>query len=199
MINLAILIFDDVEVLDFSGPYEVFSVTKNDEEKEVFNVFNVAESEDIVKARNGYLVKPNYSLASCPRPEILLIPGGYGTRKEMHNVHLIDWIKQMSGECKLVLSVCTGSLLLAKAGLLDGLEATTHHGALDLLAKTGLQTKVVSNRKFVDNGTVITSAGISAGIEMSLHVVLKLLGSETASRTAKYMEYDCWENLAKEN
>src|SRR5262249_42718264 len=116
-------------------------------------------------------------------------PGGQGTRREMHNALLIDWIRQASGKAELVLSVCTGALLLAKAGLLDGLEATTHHGALDLLQQTAPKTKVHLDRRFVDNGRVICSAGIAAGIDMSLYVVGRLLGKEVALKTARQMEY----------
>jgi transcriptional regulator GlxA family with amidase domain len=120
---------------------------------------------------------------------VLLIPGGQGTRKEMHNPALIDWIREASTKAELVLSVCTGALLLAKAGLLDGLEATTHHGAIDLLRQTASKTTVHADRRFVDNGRVVCSAGIAAGIDMSLHVVSRLLGQEVAMKTARQMEY----------
>jgi transcriptional regulator GlxA family with amidase domain len=107
----------------------------------------------------------------------------------LHNIALIDWIKQASAKAELVLSVCTGALLLAQAGLLDGLEATTHHGSVDLLRQIGPQTKVHDDRRVVDNGRVICSAGIAAGIDMSLHVVGRLLGNDVAGKTAKQMEY----------
>jgi len=107
----------------------------------------------------------------------------------MHNPALTDWIKARSQEAELVLSVCTGALLLAKAGLLDGLEATTHHGAIDLLRQTAPKTTVHPDHRIVDNGWVVCSAGIAAGIDMSLHVVGRLLGKEVAEKTAKQMEY----------
>jgi transcriptional regulator GlxA family with amidase domain len=134
-------------------------------------------------------VNPHHCLLDCPQPDLLLVPGGQGTRKEMHNPILIDWIKQAYLRAELVLSVCTGALLLAKAGLLDGLEATTHHSAIDLLRQTAPQTKVHADRRFVDNGKVVCSAGIAAGIDMSLHVVGRLLGRDVAEKTAKQMEY----------
>src|SRR4029077_9296586 len=109
-------------------------------------------------------------------------PGGQGTRKEMHNPAIIDWIRQASEKAELVLSVCTGSLLLAKAGLLDRLESTTHHGAIDLLRQTAPTATIHSDRRFVDNGRIICSAGIAAGIDMSLHVVAKLLGNDVAMK-----------------
>lgn len=185
--NLALLIFDDVEVLDFCGPFEVFSVANRFAER-AFNVFTVAERSPVI-ARNGLSVNSHYALADCPRPDILLMPGGQGTRAEMHNAPLVEWIKKTAGNAELVLSVCTGALLLAKAGLLEGLEATTHHGAIELLRQVAPNTTVHSDRRFVDNGRVICSAGIAAGIDMSLHVVGKILGEEVAMKTSRQMEY----------
>lgn len=186
--NLAILLFDDAEVLDFCGPFEVFSVACNQTESPSFNVFTVAENSP-VKARNGLSVNPDYTLEDCPTPDLLLIPGGIGSRKEMNNKPLTDWIGRTAESAELVLSVCTGALLLGKAGLLDGLETTTHHVAYDLLRGVVPSATVHENRRFVDNGRVITSAGIAAGIDMSLHVVERLLGSDIASATANHMEY----------
>ena len=187
--NLAILIFEDVEVLDFCGPFEVFSVANRFTDPPAFRVFAVAERPGPVLTRGGLSVNPLHRLADCPRPDLLLVPGGQGTRREMHNAVLTDWIEARSQEAELVLSVCTGALLLAKAGLLDGLEATTHHGAIDLLRETAPKTTIHSDRRFVDNGRVVCSAGIAAGIDMGLHVVGRLLGRELAENTARQMEY----------
>ncbi len=187
--TLTILIFDDVEVLDFCGPFEVFSVANRFTDSSAFNVLTVAENGGPVVTRGGLSVNPHHRTADCPRPELLLVPGGQGTRKEMHNPVLIDWIKQVSSKAELVLSVCTGALLLAKAGLLDGLETTTHHGAIDLLRQTAPKATVLADRRFVDNGRVVCSAGIAAGIDMSLHVVSRLFGKEVAEKTARQMEY----------
>ncbi len=187
--NLAILIFEDVEVLDFCGPFEVFSVANHFTDPPAFNVFTLAEKPGPVLTRGGLSVNPHYRLADCPQPDVLLVPGGQGTRKEMHNAVLIDWIKARSQEAELVLSVCTGALLLAKAGLFDGLAATTHHGAMELLRQVAPKTTVHADRRFVDNGRVVCSAGIAAGIDMSLHVVARLLGSDVAEQTARRMEY----------
>lgn len=187
--NLAILIFDEVEVLDFCGPFEVFSVANRFTDSPAFHVFTVAEKPGPVLTRGGLSVNPHKCLANCPRPDLLLIPGGQGTRKEMHNPALIDWIRQASSEAELVLSVCTGALLLAKAGLLDGLEATTHKGAIDLLREVAPRTTIQADRRFVDNGRMVCSAGIAAGIDMSLHVVARLVGREVAEKTARQMEY----------
>lgn len=187
--NLAIVLFADVELLDFCGPFEVFSVAGRHPDPPAFNVFTVAESPGPVTARNGLSVNPTYCLADCPTPNLLLVPGGLGTRKEMHNPAMIEWIRHMADCVELVMSVCTGALLLGKAGLLDGLEATTHHVAYELLREITPTTTVHEDRRFVDNGKVITSAGIAAGIDMSLHVVSRLLGREVAEATAHHMEY----------
>jgi len=188
--NVAILIFDEVEVLDFCGPFEVFSVTGRAKAQASFNVYTVAENLRAVIARNQLSVNPRYDFTNCPAPDLLVVPGGWGTRQQMNHPPIIDWIKQTAANAELVLSVCTGALLLAKAGLLEGLSATTHHGAIELLRQTAPNTKVVTDRRFVDNGKIILSAGISAGIDMSLHVVARLFGEPEAVATAKYMEYD---------
>jgi transcriptional regulator GlxA family with amidase domain len=188
--NVAILIFDDVEVLDFCGPFEVFSVTGRQKSQTPFKVHTIAEKRGPILARNQLSVNPHHALSDCPTADILVVPGGWGTRQQMNNPPLISWIRETALKAELVLSVCTGALLLAKAGLLEGLTATTHHGALDLLRQTAPRTAVVADRRFVDNGKIILSAGISAGIDMSLHVVARLLGTEEAVATAKYMEYE---------
>jgi transcriptional regulator GlxA family with amidase domain len=183
------LVFDDAEVLDFCGPFEVFSVAGRDQDPRPFRVVLAAERRGPVRARNGLSVNPDCTLADCPRPDVLLVPGGQGTRKLMHHAAVVNWVRDRAAEAELLLSVCTGALILAQAGLLDGLEATTHHGALDLLRKTTPGVLVREGVRFVDNGPVITSGGIAAGIDMSLHVVGRLLGTEVAAETARYMEY----------
>jgi transcriptional regulator GlxA family with amidase domain len=188
--NVAIFIFDEVEVLDFCGPFEVFSVTGSQDGSNPFNVYTVAEERRPVIARNNFSINPRYSIRDCPPPNILLIPGGLGTRREMNNRSILGWIKGCAQKTELVLSVCTGSLVLAKAGLLEGLTATTHHLALPALKKVAPNTVIDETKRFVDNGNVIISAGVSAGIDMSLHVVAKLLGKEKAEETARYMEYN---------
>jgi transcriptional regulator GlxA family with amidase domain len=194
--EVAILIFDDVEVLDFCGPFEVFAVTGARDTEKPFQVYTVAEKAGPVIARNGLSVNPTYTLENCPRSDILIVPGGQGTRREMHNPVLIDWIRQQDQQTELTLSVCTGSLLLAQAGILHDLQATTHWGAMDLLRDIAPHTQVIDNVRYVDNGRVVTSAGISAGIDMSLHIVERLLGPETAAQTARQMQYDYWQPTA---
>ncbi len=188
--NVAILIFDEVEVLDFCGPFEVFGVTGYKDGTEPFNVYTVAEGPGPLIARNGLSINPAYTIADCPRPDILVVPGGLGTRKEMDNPVLREWIEDRAKEAELTLSVCTGALMLAKAGLLEGLSATTHHDGMELLKELAPDATVEEEERFVDNGRIVLSAGISAGIDTSLHVVAKLLGTEQALDTARYMEYE---------
>lgn len=195
--NLAILLFDDVEVLDFAGPFEVFAVTRDhrDGTTPLYNVYTVAEYERPVIARNGLSVNPAYTLATCPPPAIFLVPGGRGTRSAVNNPVLIDWIRTQALAAAQVLSVCTGAFLLAKADLLHGLAATTYHTAFDDLAALAPDTTLHRGRRFVDNGQVVTSAGISAGIDMALYVVAKQHGVTQARWTARHMEYHWDESL----
>lgn len=187
--RVALFVFDEAEVLDVAGPFEVFSVTGRRHGLEPFAVSLVAERPGLVTLRNGFRVEPHTTLAKTPAPDLLIIPGGQGTRREMHNPAVIDWVRRAAPRAELILSVCTGALVLASAGLLDGLEATTHHGAIDLLRSTAPSAQVREGVRFLDNGKVVVSAGISAGIDMSLHVVGRLLGQEMAEETAAYMEY----------
>jgi transcriptional regulator GlxA family with amidase domain len=187
--TLAIVLFDDVEVLDFCGPFEVFSVASGFTDPPAFRVLTVAEKAGPVTTRGGLSVNPHHRFADCPRPDLLLVPGGWGTRKEMHNPAVIGWIKARADQAELVLSVCTGALLLAKAGLLESLRATTHHSAIDLLRQTASRATVHADCRWVDNGRVACSAGIAAGIDMSLHVLARLAGQEVVEQTAREMEY----------
>jgi transcriptional regulator GlxA family with amidase domain len=190
------VIFDEVEVLDFCGPFEVFSVTGRRQGLTPFEVCTVSEEGKPVTARGGLSINPSYSFQNCPRPDILLIPGGMGTRREMNNPKMLRWLKSRAESAELVLSVCSGALVLAKAGLLNGLKATTHHGAIDELRSIHPGNLVDGQNRFIDNGRVIVSAGISAGIDMSLHVVARLLGIDQALETARYMEYESFSAVA---
>ncbi|HDR7276968.1 DJ-1/PfpI family protein [Bacillus cereus] len=188
--SVGIFLFNEVEVLDFAGPFEVFSITKVHEEKP-FTVYTVSQNGEMITARNGLKVQPDYSIEDLPPVDILIIPGGKGAREnEVKNDIIINWIRQQMKEVKLITSVCTGALLLAKAGLLDGLKATTHWASIQTFKKDFPNVEVMENVKFVDEGHIITSAGISAGINMSFHIVKNLLGVEIAEETAKNMEYD---------
>lgn len=190
------MIFNDVEVLDFCGPFEVFSVTGKRDGSDPFNVYTVAEQSPIA-ARNGLSINPHYTFETCPPPDILVVPGGggrradgtpYGTRREMHNSVLLDWINRLYPRTEQVLSVCTGALVLARAGLVDQ-AATTHHMAFDDLRQVAPKADVREDQRVVDSGRIIFSGGISAGIDASFYLVAKLLGKATALETARYMEY----------
>ena len=187
--NVAILLFDEIEVLDFAGPFEVFAVTDEIRGYDKFNVFTVAENLGTVRARNGLKIVPHYTLENCPAAHVLIVPGGFGTRALLNKLAMLEWIRKRAEKSDLTMSVCTGSLVLAKAGLLDGLRATTHHECFGLLRELAPHTEVVETERFVDNGRILTAAGISAGIDCSLHVVERLLGADAAADTARMMEY----------
>ena len=193
--NVGILIFDGVEVLDFAGPFEVFSRTRLSpgldsrrfEDSAPFHVFTVARTRETVHATGDLLVVPHHSFADTPKIDLLVVPGGFGTRSLMNAAPTRDWIRAVAASARKVTSVCSGALLLTKAGLLEGRRATTHWGALDLLESLGGVT-VDRAARVVDDG-VITSAGVASGIDMSFYVVEQLHGRAVADETAKYIEY----------
>jgi transcriptional regulator GlxA family with amidase domain len=192
--RVGILVFPDVEVLDFCGPFEVFSVTRLDEaaRRETpspFEVFLVAEQAGPVVTTGGMKVTPDHTLASCPPLEILVVPGGWGTRQEIKNARLLAWIQARAGQVETLTSVCTGSMLLGQAGLLDGRHATTHWRSLPWMRESFPAVTVEEKLHVVEDGNVLTSAGISAGIDMALRVVARYHGEAVARNTARQMEY----------
>jgi len=187
--TVGILLFNEVEVLDFAGPFEVFSLA-GDKEKP-FKVLTISETGKIISARNGLKVQPDFSIQNHPKLDILIIPGGYGAEEiEIHNDKLIQWIKNQAIMVEILASICTGAFLLAKANLLNGRKATTHWMDIERIEKEFPNTNWIRHKKFIDEGQIITSGGISAGINMSFHLVKKLCGEEIAYMTAKRMEYD---------
>jgi len=191
-LTVGIVLFDDVEVLDFAGPFEVFAVAGNVTEGG-FNVVTVAERADAnrpIIARNGLKVVPDYALNDAPHLDLLVVPGGQGTRREVANPKLIGWIKRRATEAQLTTSVCTGAFLLAETGMLAGKTATTHWASVERMAQTYTTLHVRGDARFVDEGDIVTSAGVSAGIDMALYVVGRLKGAEVAAKTARHMEYD---------
>ncbi|MEP7382309.1 MAG: DJ-1/PfpI family protein [Gemmatimonadota bacterium] len=188
--SVGIVLFDDVEVLDFAGPFEVFSVCGRRSQLDPFDVFTLSERGQTIRARNGLIVTPLHSFASAPAPDIVLVPGGFGTRREMKNPVMLEYVARAAVRCEYLLSVCTGALVLACAGQLDGLAATTHHLAFPELRAVAPHSEIREGARIVDNGRVILSSGVSAGIDMSLHVVSRLLGDDLARETARYMEYE---------
>lgn len=192
--NVGILAFDDVEVLDLAGPFEVFSRTRlvagvesrRGDESAPFHVFTVGRTRAPVRAVGGLTIVPAFSFADAPRIDLLVVPGGFGTRPLMAEAETLDWIRRTAAGARLVTSVCTGALLLAKAGLLAGRRAATHWGAHDLLASLGVE--VDRQARVVEDG-VFTSAGVAAGMDMAFSVVERLCGREVADETAGYIEY----------
>jgi transcriptional regulator GlxA family with amidase domain len=192
--NVAIVIFDDVEVLDFAGPFEVFNVASEVipfDPYPAFYTYTVGLTGQPIVARGGLRVTPHFSLETCPQPDILLVPGGFGVRRLLKNDHFLRWLEGQYAQVEKMLSVCTGALTLGQIGLLRDLEATTHHGAFALLRELSPSTTVVADQRYVVNagGKLITSGGISAGIDMSLAVVEMLLGAEKLALVVEEMEW----------
>jgi transcriptional regulator GlxA family with amidase domain len=195
--DVAILVFDGVEVLDLAGPFEVLSRTRlvpgtesrRSDESAPFHVFTVARTREPVTATGGLVVLPSYSFADAPKIDLLVVPGGFGTRPLLQDAETIDWIRRTSEGARQTASVCTGALLLARAGLLDNRRATTHWGAFGLLGTLGNNITVDRESRFVEDG-VMTSAGVASGIDLAFHVVETLLGKEVADETARYIEYE---------
>ena len=192
--HVGIVLFNAIEVLDFCGPFEVFSATRLNEEKRreepsPFEVFLVAETLSYVTKTGDMKVIPQYSFENCPRLDILVVPGGWGTRKESNNTVILEWLRSRAAEVETLTSVCTGSMLLGFAGLIDGLHATTHWRSLDWMRDSFPAVFVEYKQHVVEDGRVLTSAGISAGIDMALKVVARYYGKDIARATAVHMEY----------
>jgi transcriptional regulator GlxA family with amidase domain len=194
--TVGILLFDEVEVLDFCGPFEVFSAArpleaeKQGDEHRLFRVLTIAEQERLITCRGGLLVQPHATIEQHPPLDILVVPGGQGTRRERHNQRLLDWIGEQDQHTQLTTSVCTGAFLLAERGLLNQRRATTHWGSVEWMRSIYPEIEMLADTRVVDEGHIVTSAGVSAGIDMSLHVVARLYGVEVARWTARRMEYD---------
>jgi transcriptional regulator GlxA family with amidase domain len=192
--TVGILIFDDVEVLDFAGPFEVFASARPIESdsglERLFRPLIVAEEQRTITCRGGLLVQPHHTLTDHPPLDVIVIPGGHGTRRERLNARVLDWIVAQNQRTEVTTSVCTGAFLLAERGLLDGLQATTHWGSIAWMREQYPAVRMVDDQRFVDQGHIVTAAGVSAGIDMALHVVARLHGEAIAAATARSMEYD---------
>ena len=191
---VGILIFDDVEILDVAGPFEVFAVTRlNDEQRlqqsSPFKVYLISETNKQITAIGGLRLTPDVTISECPELDLLVVPGGWGTRKESKNKILVKWIGNQFTNDRLIASVCTGSSLLGKAGLLDGRDATTHWGAFDFLQESAPKARILKNVRFTLTEPIFTSAGVSAGIDLALRIVSHVFGTEVGQATARQMEY----------
>lgn len=197
--TVGIFVFDNVEALDFAGPYEVFTtatrVHRRDQpaSPEPFGVCTISRAGAAVRARAGLLVQPDFSFAGHPPLDVLIVPGGV-VEAQLADPDVTRWIRTVSRRATLSASVCTGAFLLAQAGLLDARSATTHWEDVDALKRMFPGLDVRTGVRWVDAGAVVTSAGMSAGIDMSLHLVERIAGRELATRTARQMEFDWTEN-----
>lgn len=193
MRNVGVYLFPNIELLDFAGPYEVFSVTDELNDHRLFNVFCISADGREVKTVNGLRAVPDYGFDNHPPIDILVLPGGVGTRQEVNNTKALAWIDKVCQNAQIAMSVCSGSRFLGKLGLLDQLESTTHHTIFASMQELAPLTILNPDKRFVDNGKIMTSGGISAGIDLSLHVVETLCGKAVADKTVKYMEYGDWQ------
>ncbi|MDB6118614.1 MAG: thiamine biosynthesis protein ThiJ [Verrucomicrobiaceae bacterium] len=194
-LSVGIFIFDDIEVLDLGGPFEVFSVACRVKARlepgspPPFKVFTVGQTTEMIHARGSLLVTPQFSFTTHPAIDLLIIPGGVVTA-ELEKQPVIRWIGEAATQATVVASVCTGSFLLAKAGLLDGKRTTTHWSDIEEMRSMFPNVQVDDNVRWVEQGNLITSAGISAGIDMSLHLVSRCESEALAVATARQMDYD---------
>ncbi len=197
-LDINLLLYPEVEILDFAGPYEVFSVASRVALRDgvlahtAFAVHTVAANPDLVRARYNLRVQADASLDSAGPCDVLIVPGGV-VDQPMDDRRTLDWVATTAARTALVTSVCTGALILAKAGVLTHQRVTTHWGDIDLLQRDFPMLEVVTDVPYVDLGNLVTSAGISAGIDMSLHLVARILGAEVATSTARQMQYE-WQD-----
>jgi transcriptional regulator GlxA family with amidase domain len=191
--RVGVLLFDGAEELDYSGPYEVFSVANRVAAQSglprPFDLITIGEHAGPVESAGGLRVLPDIAMDQSLEIDLLLVPGGAGTRRGQDIAPTIRFIEAMYPKVKIMASVCTGAFLLARAGLLRGVRATTHWASLDVFRQAFPETRVVDDARFVDEGHIMTAGGITAGIDLALYIVEKTIGSEIAEKTAKRMEY----------
>jgi transcriptional regulator GlxA family with amidase domain len=188
--RIAIALFEDAEELDFAGPWEVLAAWARQFPDDGVEVFTVAESLEPVRCAKGLRVLPDRNWVTAGQLDVLVYPGGAGTRRELEDETVLDRLRGYREADTLMTSVCTGALVFAAAGLLDGRPATTWYGALDLLPTLGQDIEVRADARFVDAGEVVTAAGVSAGIDMALHLVARLHSPERAREVRRYIQYD---------
>ena len=181
--DVAIVVFEGVELLDFTGPYETFHAARG-----FFRVSTVAHDTELLSSDAGLEIKPTYSFANCPAPDIVVIPGGH-VHAAIEDSSAMDFIRSSLKSAEIVMSVCNGAMVLAELDVLDGLTVTTHQGTISSLKQRAPKATVVDDRKWVDNGRIITAAGVSSGIDATLHVIGRLHGDDVAREVAQYLEF----------
>ncbi len=190
MTVIGIAIFEGVEELDFVGPWEVLGMWAGQWPEDGAKVFTMAQHEGVVECAKGLRVIPDHTWESAPPMDVLIYPGGRGTRPQVSDKEILAWLNTEAERGTLMTSVCTGSLVYAAAGLLDGRPATTHWSALDSLGELGNDIEVRPDDRFVDSGDVITASGVSAGIDMALHLVARLHSTERARDVKRAIQYE---------
>jgi transcriptional regulator GlxA family with amidase domain len=189
-LRIGVAVFDGAEELDWAGPWEVLSAWASGWPDDGVEVFTIAESDGPVRCAKGLRVLADHTWETAPPLDVLVFPGGRGTRSQLGDETVRSRLRSIAERGTLMTSVCTGSLVYADSGLLDGRPATTHWGSLDTLARLGTGVEVRPHDRFVDDGNVITAAGVSAGIDMALHLVARLHSAERAREVRRYIQYD---------
>jgi transcriptional regulator GlxA family with amidase domain len=188
--RIAVFVFPDVEELDFAGPWEVLSSWGRGWPDDAIECFTLAREPGTVTCAKGLRVVPDHDWKSAPAFDLLILPGGRGTRPMLGDAAVIGWLRELADRRVTIASVCTGALLLAKAGLLDGKPATTHHGSLTLLHELGRDIDVQPEARFVDNGSILTASGVSAGIDLALHLIVRMHSVDRARQLRRHIQYD---------
>lgn len=188
--HIGILLFPDVEELDAVGPWEVLSAWTRQYPDDGYTITCLSRDGGLVTCAKGLVIRAHHSYSDAPPLDVLIYPGGQGTRPQLHDEEQLDWVRQQRLSVPLMTSVCTGSLVYAAAGILSHRPATTHWGSLDRLSELDSSIEVRRDERFVDDGDVITSAGVSAGIDMALHLIVRLVGPERARQVRRYIQYE---------
>lgn len=188
--TIAIFLFDGAEELDWAGPWEVLATWAQQHPDDDVEVFTIAREEGVITCAKGLRVLPDHTWETAPPAQVLIYPGGIGTRAQLDDEEILGWVRRTADGGALMASVCTGALVFAKAGLLDGRPATTHWLAHELLPTLGTDIELRPDDRFVDTGAVLTAAGVSAGIDLALHLIVRLHSTERARQVKHYIAYD---------
>jgi len=188
--RIGVFVFNGAEELDFIGPWEVLASWARNHPDDGIEIFTVAQSQGPITCAKGLRVLADHTWETSPQIDVLIYPGGKGTRAQIGDRTIGDWLDKTAAQAQIMASVCTGALVFADNGLLDNMAATTHWESLDHLAELGEGIEVRPQDRFVDNGSVITAAGVSAGIDMALHLVARLASVERARQVRRYIQYD---------